>query len=173
LIDNGPRGFCSVLLDEPTANHHDNLVYLAQMPDPQWALERELRQWLGSSRAADSYLEQTGACPEAAPHLGLKFDTLESLEEVLAAVERDAAPGAPLHGHVQLTKFRARPGLNADVDARMTQSPAFTGEEQPAFGNHIIQCFVQSDLFGLLSSAATIELDYAFEPFFERAPAFG
>lgn len=173
LIDNGPPGFCSALVDEATANHHDNLVYLSQMPAQQWALERELRQWLESNHAAGSYLKQVDEWPEAAPHLGLKYQTLDALEEVLLALERDAAPGGPLDGHVRLSKFRARPGLDVKVDALMERSPAFTGEERPAFGDHIIQCFVRTDMFGLLSSTATIELDYAFEPFFERVPTFG
>jgi hypothetical protein len=173
LIDNGPPGFCSIILDEATANHHDNILYLAQMPDRQWALERELREWRETSEAAESYLEQLVAVPEAAPHFGLKFEALETLEEVLVAVDRDAAPGGPLHGHVQLTKGQARPGLDAEVDARMKQSRAFTGEERSAYGDYLIQCFVRTDLFGMLSTAATIELDYAFEPFFEQVPTFG
>ncbi|WP_157488967.1 hypothetical protein [Pseudofrankia sp. DC12] len=172
LVDNGPPGFCSALLDEDSANHHDNLLYLAQMTDAHWALEQKLREQLRGGEAADAYLEQIGMWPEVAPHFGVKFQSLETLEETLRTLERDIAPGGPLHGHAQLRKFRARPGLDTEVDARMAASPAFTGDEHTAFADHIIQCFVRTDLFGLLSSAATIELDYAFGPFFQRVPTF-
>jgi hypothetical protein len=173
LVDNGPPGFCSALLDDGSANHHDNLMYLAKMSDRLWALEQELRRRLDGSDAAAAYQGLIADWPEAAPHVAVKFASLEALEDALLAVERDAAPGGPLHGHVRLTKFRARPGLDADADARMARSPAFTGDERPAFADHIAQCFVRTDLFGLLSSASTIELDYAFEPFYDRIPTYG
>ena len=173
LVDNGPPGFCSALLDESTANHHDNLMYLAEMTGEQWALESELRRNLEGNKAAETYLEQVAQWPEAAPHVGVKYQTLEELEEVLQTLERATGTGGPLHGHVRIRKFRARPGLDPDVDHRMARSPAFTGDEPPAFGDHIIQCFLRTTLFGQLSSASTIELDYAFPPFFDGAPHFG
>ncbi|MGW4340367.1 hypothetical protein ACWEK5_47525 [Rhodococcus koreensis] len=172
LVENGPPGFASALLDEATANHHDNLMYLARMTDAHWALEQELQDRLNSSNAATSYRKLITEWPEAAPHVGVKFQTLETLEAAVSTLERDIAPGGILHGHVQLTKFRARPDLDADVDARMAKSPVFAGDERPAFGNHIIQCFVRTDMFGALSSASTIELDYAFAPFFEEIPTY-
>jgi hypothetical protein len=98
---------------------------------------------------------------------------LEALEDAIGALERDLAEGGPLHGHAQLRKFRARPGLDADVDARMACSPAFTGDEHPAFADYLVQCFVRTDLFGLLSSASTIELDFAFEPSSRRCRPTG
>jgi hypothetical protein len=172
LVDNGPSGFCSALLDGDTANHHDNLLYLAAMTDHQWALEQELRRTVDAGPTGSAYLDSLAMWPEAGPHVGVKFQELEALEATLAKVEADLAPGGPLHGHVQLRKFRARPGLDPDIDARMATSPAFTGDEHPAFGDHIIQCFLRTDLFGLLSSASTIELDYAFAPFFASTPEY-
>jgi hypothetical protein len=55
----------------------------------------------------------------------------------------------------------------------MAASPVFTDDDRPAFGDHIVQCFVRTDLFGALTSASTIELDYAFAPFYGRIPTFG
>ena len=100
---------------------------------------------------------------------------LESLEAVLLGIEEDAREGGPLHGRVELTKYRARRGLDPDVDARMDASPAFTGDEPEAFADHWIQCFVKTDLFayGIIAFGQTVELDFVFEPFFAAPPSFG
>lgn len=176
LIENGPRpgedGFCSALVDEATANHHDNVVYVARMGDAQWALEQQIAEVLGSSTGG-AYHDRMTEYPESAPHVGLKYASLDDLEEALVAIERDMAPGGPLDGHVSVTRYRARPGLDPDTDARMAASPVFADDDRPAFGDHIIQCFVRTDLFGALTSAATIELDYAFPPFYGQVPTFG
>jgi hypothetical protein len=94
---------------------------------------------------------------------------------VLIGIEADAREGGPLHGRVALTRYRARRGLDAAVDARMDASPAFTGNEAEAFADHWIQCFVTTDLFGygLVALGQTIELDFVFEPFFAAPPHFG
>ena len=176
LVDNGPRpgedGFASALVDAGTANHHDNVVYVARMGDAQWALEQQLDDLLATPDG-DAYRERLAEWPEAAPHVGLKYESLEELEEVVQALEAHAAPGGPLEGRVAITRFHARPGLDPDTDARIAASPIFTGDDRPAFGDHIVQCFVRTDLFGALTSAATIELDYAFPPFYGRVPTFG
>ncbi len=177
LVDNGPRpgsdGFCSALLDEPTANHHDNLVYLAPMREAQWALEMELRRICTNSDSGRRYLDSLSELgPEAASHVGFKYSALEDLEAALDAISCHSRPGALLHGYVEVTKFRPRPGLDPEVDARMAASPAFSGTEPPSFANHLVQCFVRTSLFGVLTSASTIELDFAFPPFFERVPTY-
>ncbi len=172
LVDNGPAGFSSGLVDEQTANHHDNIVYICEMTAPQWALEQQLRAHLAGDEATGNFLRLVEEWPEAGPHAGIKYDRLEDLEHALAALERDTASGGPLHGQVQVTRFRARPGLDDDVDTRMESSPVFDGKERPAFGDHIIQCFIRTDMFGLLSAGNTIELDYAFPPFFDQVPSF-
>ena len=91
------------------------------------------------------------------------------------AVEADPRQGGPLHGRVELTKYRARPDLDPAVDERMAASPLFTGDEHHAFADYWIQCFVKTDLFGygILAFGQTIELDYVFEPFFAQPPKFG
>lgn len=172
LVDNGPRpgedGFCSVLLDGDTADHADNLLFLAAMGADQLQLEEAI-QGLDAAALDDKLRDW----PEASSHIGIRFLTFEALEQALLAIERDAAPGGVLDGHVQLTKFTVRPGLDAEVDARVAASPAFTGDERPAFVDHWVQCFVRTDLFGRLTSAQTIELDHVFEPFFAQVPKFG
>jgi hypothetical protein len=176
LVDNGPApgrdGFCSALLDEPTATHSDNLVYLSPMSDEQCRIEKALAESLEQLGLAESW-RGISKWPEVRPHFGIRYHTMEALEESLTAVERHARPGGPLHDHVEVLRFRARPGLDEDTDVRMAASPAFNGDERPAFADYLVQCFVRTDLFGNLTSAGLIELDYAFPRFFERAPAFG
>jgi len=176
LVENGPApgrdGFCTVLLDGATANHADNLLFLAPMSAEQQALETAIESGLGGDgvSALGAFRDRQRNGPESASHLGIRFATMDALEETLAAIARDVAPGGPLAGHVELTKYAARPGLDPAVDARMAASPAFTGDERPAFADHWVQCFAKSDLFGMLSSARTIELDFVFEPFYDHLP---
>src|SRR5690606_12002111 len=117
--------------------------------------------------------ERVAEWPESAPHAGIVYDSLDELEAPLQRLEAHAAPGGPLEGHVRVVRFRARPGLAAEVAARLVASPVFTGDARPAFGDHIVQCFVHTDLFGSLTSARVIELDFAFPPFYDRVPTFG
>jgi hypothetical protein len=176
LVDNGPRpgedGFCSGLLDGATANHHDNVVYLAQMGEAQWALEQQVDVLLATDDGA-AFHDRMSEWPESAPHVGLKYESLDELESAVLALERHSAPGGPLEGTINVARYRARPGLDPEVDARMATSPVFAQDDRPAFGDHIVQVFVRTNLFGALTSAATIELDYAFPPFYGRVPTFG
>jgi hypothetical protein len=182
LVENGPRpgedGFCTVLLDEGTATHADNLLFLAPLTPTQQTLERAIRDQFGATDADDpstAFTDMKRNSPETASHFAIRYRELEELERALAAVEADTREGGPLHGRVELTKYRARPNLDPAVDARMAASPAFTGDEPPAFANYWIQCFVKTDLFGygILAFGQTIELDYIFEPFFAAPPKFG
>ncbi len=176
LVDNGwapgRDGFCTAVLDEPTATHSDNLVYLSKMHDEQVRIEKALGQTLNELGMGESWRDISGS-PEIRPHFGIRFHTMEALEESLLALERDASTGGPLQEHVKILKFRARPGLDSATDARMAASPAFQGDERPGFANYLVQCFIRTDVFGNLTSAGLIELDYAFPPFFERIPTFG
>ena len=176
LVDNGPRpgedGFCSGLLDGATANHHDNVVYLAAMGAEQWALEQRVESLLDSEDGR-ALGRRVAEWPESAPHVGLKYASLDDLEATVAALVSHAAPGGPLDGRISISRFRARSRLDPDTDARMAASPVFDRDDRPAFGDHIVQVFVRTNLFGALTSAATIELDYAFPPFYERVPTFG
>jgi hypothetical protein len=183
LVDNGPRpgadGFCTVLVDDETANHADNILFLAPVTPKQEELERAIREQFGVDAAGDgpatAFTDMKRDSPETASHFAIRYRELEELENVLRAVEADAAEGGPLHGRVELTKYRARPDLDPAVDERMAASPVFTGDEPQAFANYWIQCFVKTDLFGygILAFGQTIELDFVFEPFFAEPPSFG
>jgi hypothetical protein len=176
LVDNGPApgrdGFATALFDGPRATHADNLVYIARMGAEQARVEEALAKTLRDLGLEESWREIT-EWPETRPHLGIRFHALEDLEQALQAVEAHAAPGGPLEGHAQVRRFRARPGLDAETDARMAASPVFRGDEHPAFADHLVQCFVRTDVFGNLTSGGLIELDYAFPRYFERVPTFG
>jgi hypothetical protein len=176
LADNGwapgRDGFCTAVFDGPTANHSDNLVYLSKMHEEQVRIEKALAGTLDELGMGASWGDISES-PEIRPHFGIRFHTMEALEGSLMALERDASAGGPLDGHVKLLKFRARPGLDVATDSRMAASPAFRGDEKPGFADYLVQCFVRTDLFGNLTSAGLIELDYAFPPFFARIPTFG
>jgi hypothetical protein len=182
LVDNGPRpgedGFCTVLVDQESANHADNILFLAPMSSTQQDLERAIRAQFVATEGdapATAFTDMKRNSPETASHFAIRYRELEALERTLLAVEADTADGGPLAGRVELTKYRARPNLDPAVDARMASSPGFTGDERPAFADYWIQCFVKTDLFGygILAFGQTIELDYIFEPFFAQPPKFG
>ena len=134
LVENGPRpgrdGFCTVLVDDATANYADNILFLAPLTPTQQELERTIREYFrlgagagdAASRATE-FTEMKRASPETASHFAIRYRELEALEDALDAVEADCASGGPLHGRVELTKYRVRPGLDPAVDARMAASP--------------------------------------------------
>ena len=184
LVDNGPApgsdGFCTVLVDKGTANHADNIMFLSKLPPEQLALEDAIRSSLAVGSATESALVagfrgRSAAAPEVMSHIGLRYRSFEDLERVLADLESAAAPGGELDGRIEIAKHRARPGLDARVDARIAASPAFTGDEKPAFVDHWVQCFVNTDLcgFGVLAFGSTFELDFVFDQFMETEPSFG
>ncbi|HEX7094275.1 MAG TPA: hypothetical protein VF183_00225 [Acidimicrobiales bacterium] len=184
LVDNGPKpgedGFCTVLVDVATANHADNIMFLSRMNPAQLALEDAICDALRTGtddehEAVRAFRDFRRDKPESVSHIGLRYKSFADLEAALLAIERDAAPGGALAGRVEVKKYRARPGINAEADATIGASPAFTGSEPPAFANHWVQCFVRTDLFGygILAFGQTIELDYVFEPFFAEPPRFG
>jgi len=183
LVDNGPDpghdGFCTVLLDPTEANYADNLFFLSQVNAEQLAIEHAIRDALRSadtvSGVLHAYRAKTTAAPESISHIGIRYASFDALERVLLAVEEASAPGGVLEGRAQLVKYTVRPGLDAAADARVASSPAFSGDERPAFANHWVQCFVRTDVlgFGILALGHTFELDFVFEPFFAEPPSFG
>lgn len=184
LVDNGPDpgndGFCTVLVNAGDANHADNIFFLGRVSDAQLAIEHALRDALSLDAATPSPLvetlrERVLVAPESTSHLGLRYRTFAELERVLLAIEEATAPGGRLHGRATLVKYKARPGIDPEADAAIAASPAFTGDERPAFANGWVQCFVRTDLlgFGLLSLGSTFELDFVFDSFFVAPPSFG
>lgn len=184
LVDNGPApgadGFCTVLIDPETGNHADNVMFLSRLPQEQAAIEDAIVSALSIATDAEAasvaaLRVHAAANPEASSHIGFRYRTMEQLERVLVDLERAAAPGGELEGRISIKKHRVRPGLDADVDRRMGESPVFAGVDQPSFANHWIQCFVNTDLcgFGILAFGSMFELDFVFDPFFDAPPSFG
>jgi hypothetical protein len=180
LVDNGPApgadGFCTVLVDKGTGNYADNLMFLSAMPPAQVAVEDAIRAQLGPDGDLVAGLRGLATtAPESLSHIGVRYRSFDDLERVLQALEAAAAPGGQLAGRVEIVRHRARPGLDAAVDARMAASPVFTGDERPAFADHWVQCFVNTDLcgFGILAFGSTFELDYVFDQFMDQPPSFG
>ena len=188
LVDNGPSpgsdGFCTVLVDGADANYADNIMFLSAVTPDQAAVEDAIRAALrpGAARedaAAAKLRASMVTKPESTSHVGIRFHTLEKLEQVLAAIEEAAAPGGELEGRIQLVKYAPRagddPAASASVAAEVAASPAFSGHETPSFAPYWIQCFVTTDLcgFGILAFGSTFELDYVFEPFLREPPTFG
>lgn len=184
LVDNGPDpgndGFCTVLVNADDANHADNIFFLSKASDAQLAIEATVRDALALDAAEPSplvttYRERVLVAPESTSHLGLRYRTFAELERTLLAIEDAIAPGGLLEGRATLVKYKARPGVDRVADAAVAASPAFTGEERPAFANGWIQCFVRTDLlgFGLLALGTTFELDHVFDSFFVEPPSFG
>jgi len=188
LVDNGPSpgtdGFCSVLVNGSDANYADNIMFLSAVIPEQAAVESAIRQSShigepGESPAATKYSATMTTNPEAASHIGLRFQNLEELEKVLADLEVAAAQGGELEGRIHLVKYPARPGddpaASSTMAERIAASPAFSGDEAQSFAPYWIQCFVTTDLcgFGILAFGNTFELDYVFDPFFKEPPSFG
>ncbi len=184
LVDNGPApgsdGFCTVLVDQATRNHADNIMFLSRMGDDQLHLEDAIRSRLhvggeGVDPAVARFLDKRRTAPESSSHIGFRYRSFESLEQVLADLHAAGAPGGELEGRIEVTRYRARPGLDPAVDERMAASPAFDGTETPAFADYWVQCFVSTDLcgFGILAFGQTFELDFVFDPFFSQPPTFG
>jgi hypothetical protein len=184
LVDNGPApgsdGFCTIVVDQATGNFADNIMFLSRLSDSQLELERAIRAGVRmgereESTAVGEFRAKRVTAPESTSHIGFRYRSFETLEGVLADIEAAGAPGGELAGRIQLTKYRARPGLDPSVDERMAASPMFDGTEKPAFADYWVQCFVSTDLcgFGILAFGHTFELDFVFDPFFLRPPSFG
>jgi hypothetical protein len=181
LIDNGPApgkdGFCSVLLDESTASHAENLMFLSPVSQAQVELEDAIARGLrigtpDEDPAAAAFMRFKYDKPESSAHIGIRYRSFEALEDTVKALEKAGKPGGELAGRLEITKFKAPPGLDDEVDRRIASSPVFEGDELPSFAKWWVQIFVRTDLFahGLLSFGQTIELDYVFEPFFGHLP---
>jgi hypothetical protein len=181
LIDNGPSpgkdGFCTVLLDDTTANHAQNLMFLSPVGQVQIELEQAIAKGLrigtaDEDPAASTFKQFKYDKPESSAHIGFRYASFEALEDTVMALEKAGKPGGELAGRLEITKFKAPPGLDPEVDRRIAASPIFTGEEERSFAKWWVQIFVRTDLFahGLLQFGQTIELDYVFEPFFSHLP---
>ena len=181
LLDNGPSpgkdGFCTVLLDDATASHAENLMFLSPAGKAQLDLEQAIAKGLrlgtaDEDPAAATFRQSKHDKPESSAHIGIRFASFEALEDTVMALEKAGKPGGELAGRLEVTKFKAPAGLDPAVDSRIASSPIFTDDAPSAFAKWWVQIFVRTDLFahGLLEFGQTIELDYVFEPFFSHLP---
>jgi hypothetical protein len=181
LVDNGPSpgndGFCTVLVDDTTATHAENIMFLSPVGQAQLELEQAIAKGLrigtdDEDPAAVTFKQSKRDKPESAAHIGFRFASFEALEDTVLALEKAGKAGGELAGRLEITKFKAPPGLDPEVDRRIASSPIFTEDALPSFAKWWVQVFVRTDLFahGLLSFGQTIELDYVFEPFFANLP---
>ena len=146
LVDNGPRpgedGFCTVLLDGSTATHAENLMFLSPMSSQQVQLESALAGSLGMGSddedpAVASFVAAHTRWPESAAHIGIRYTSLDELEDVVVAVEAAGGPGGELEGRVGVTRFRPRRGStrrSTRGSARRRSSPTVTGLRSPGTG---------------------------------------
>src|ERR1019366_9108162 len=74
LVDNGPKpgfdGFCTVLVDQGSANYADNIMFLSRVSDGQLQLEEAITAGLnagpqGEGDAVAAYRGKTLASPES------------------------------------------------------------------------------------------------------------
>jgi hypothetical protein len=183
LVDNGPKpgsdGFCTVLVDQGSANYADNIMFLSRVSDGQLELEQAITTGLGVGTPSEdgalaAYRAKTLVSPEIISHIGIRYRSFEALEEAIGALEEAAKPGGELDGRVKVTKH-IRLGLDPAIDDRIAASPVFADDVLPAYADYWLQCFVRTDLcgFGILAFGHTFELDFVFEPFFVQPPKFG
>lgn len=181
LEDNGPDGFCTIVFDNDDWNYVDNVLYLGQATAVKLALEAAVTEALRIGQAdedprASAFRAARSSSPESLDHVGIRYSSFESLERAVVALTELTGPGGALEGRVVVTKYRARAGLDANVDEVMATSPIFRDgdEDGTAFADYGVQVFVKTDLCttGLFAMGQTIELDYFFEPAFEHMPDF-
>ena len=125
LVDNGPSpgsdGFCTVLVDGTSANYADNIMFLSALTPEQAAVEDRIDAALRAGEADEDpalgdFRGSMQTKPESSSHIGIRYSTLERLEQVLASIETAAARNGPLHGRVELVKYRPRPSGDAAID---------------------------------------------------------
>ena len=129
----------------PEATEQDrlnNVIYLSEVREPQWELERVLAERLRDDaelRAAiDRYDSKARRAPHGITHFGLRYPSFEELDVVIDRLEHHLPP--PLEGRVS-------------VDAVRPEDPRSMTDE-------LIQAFVRTDVVcaGLFPFGQLIEL---------------
>jgi hypothetical protein len=156
---NGDR-FFRVVIDPAS---EDGFFFVAAAAPAQLAFEAALQGGCDAA-ALKAYRRSRVTDPEAGFHIGVRYDSLEELEAAVLAVEAALRDEPRLQDRLSVTRFRARAGQDAEVDARMAASPALRPDDREAFGDRVVQVFVNTDVVagGLLTLGQTFELDYVF-----------
>jgi len=160
---NGDR-FFKIVLDPGV---EDGFFFAATAAPAQLAFEDAMTE---ACRARDgaaalaAYRASRVSDPEAGFHIAVRYDSLEALERAVLSMETARSDEPRLAGRLALTRFKARAGQDLDVDARMAASPAFRPDDREAFGDKVVQVFLNTDVVagGLLSLGQTFELTYHF-----------
>ena len=129
LVDNGPRpgadGFCTVLVDDETANHADNILFLAPLSPVQEELEAAIREQFGlggasPDRPATAFTDMKRNSPETASHFAIRYRAYR-LERVDPRAHRDPR-GA--HAFINVVRHAVAPEeLVRLVDEPVIRSP--------------------------------------------------
>ena len=133
---------------------HDNAVYVSEITPDQWAFEQSLRDTLLADARLrelhEGYLANVRSQPQRSFHFGIRFETLEALEDRVDAINR--ASGDP------------------DLKGRL----AISGVYSPGtYTTSMTQAFVWTDIIasGLLLMGQHIELQWRLPvPAPEEAP---
>lgn len=168
-----PNGdyFYIVALNSTAPDEAEDIVFLSAMTPQQHELEQELRAYLGVGTAQphpklQAFFAEKAREPEFFLHFGFHFARLEDLEAAVQRLEEamrsDPAFAARFQGF-QLLRARGAPE-DADIPARMVASPVFCKTDRYAYGAHIAQVHIRTDLFaaGLSFLGAVVEFDYTF-----------
>jgi len=152
-------------------HHHargDGIVFLSLLPPAQSAVVRAAREALGFGTdhehpAIGELRAAIDADPEYTFHLGVLLDRLEELERVVAELQELNACDPEFKGRLKITMNRARRG-DAEVDARLDDSPVFGSVERYCYGRNGVQAFIETDIIvsGPLADSMVLELDYVF-----------
>lgn len=153
------------LLADKDSPRFDGSIYLFRLPQILRELHARMREALdvggpNEDPKVKEFREAESADPEVCFHLGLMYQSLDKLEEQVAAILSDPE----LKGRVEITANRPPRGMDAEVDTRMDASPVFANTDRLTYGFHGGQIFISTDLLsgGPLGQRFTIELDYVF-----------
>jgi hypothetical protein len=141
--------FLSAMVDGPTGNFLDNVMYCSEVTKEQWALEQALQGALDDDGdlgdAGRAYAALLGRAPQHAFHFGITYDSLAAWEESLSRIEKAGADDPDLKGRLGVRKV-FRPG------------------DPGSFGDTFVQAFIHTDVVaaGLLTLGQHIELQHYF-----------
>lgn len=149
-------------------NRADNIIYLSPLPAATAALIDTARERLGFGSSHEdpvvaAYRAEQAINPESNFHVGFLVDSLEFLEERIAALEVLAAEDPRFSGRLKFLVNRALPG-NAAIDERLDASPVYRGITRYTFGRNGVQAFCETDIIvdGPMAEGIVLEMDYVF-----------
>ncbi len=122
---------------------HDNAIYVSEITPQQWEFEQSLRDTLQKDcrlrSLHESYLANVRGHPQKSFHFGIRFETLEALEERVEAINEA--------------------GASTDLKGRMVVSGVY---RPGTYTTSMTQAFVWTDIVasGLLLIGQHIELQW-------------